>query len=95
MYADPKYRELPVEAITLLHEGRVIEAIKSVRQSDGSGLKEAKARVDAYLSREPLLRAQLELRKRTARRRFFLWFLFIDLLIAAAVVYWLFYRSPA
>jgi hypothetical protein len=94
MYADPKFRELSVEAVTLLQEGRLIDAIKSVRQSEGLGLKDAKARVDAYLSREPLLRAQLEMRQRVARRKFFLWFLFVDLLIAAAVIYWMFYRSP-
>ncbi len=95
MYADPKFRELSVEAVTLLQEGRLIDAIKSVRQTEGVGLKEAKARVDAYLAREPLLRAQLEMRRRAARRRFFLWFLFLDLVIAAAVIYWMFYRGPA
>jgi hypothetical protein len=95
MYADPKYRELPLEAITLLNEGRVIDAIKSVRQAEGLGLKEAKGRVDAYLAREPLLRAQLELRRRAARRKFFFWFLVVDLIIAAAAIYWLFYRVPA
>lgn len=95
MYADPKYRELPVEAVTLLNEGRVIEAIKSVRQSEGLGLKEAKGRVDAYLSREPLLRAQLELKQRAVRRKFFFWFLVVDVLIAAAAIYWLYYRVPA
>jgi hypothetical protein len=95
MYADPKYRELSVEAVTLLQEGRVIEAIKSVRQSEGLGLKDAKARVDAYLGREPLLRAQIEIRQRAARRKFFFWFLFIDVLIAAAVIYWMFYRDHA
>ena len=95
MYADPKYREIPLEAITLLNEGHVIEAIKSVRQAEGLGLKEAKGRVDAYLSREPLLRAQIELRQRAARRKFFFWFLVVDVLIASAVIYWLFYRAPA
>ncbi len=95
MYADPKYRELPLEAITLINEGRVIEAIKAVRQAEGLGLKEAKGRVDGYLAREPLLRAQLELRQRTARRKFFFWFLVVDLLIAAAAIYWLYYRVPA
>ena len=95
MYADPKFRELSVEAVTLLQEGRLVDAIKSVRHTEGLGLKEAKARVDAYLAREPLLRAQLEMRQRAARRKFFLWFLLIDLLIAAAVIYWMFYRSPA
>ena len=65
-----------------------------MRQSENLGLKDAKDRVDAYLSREPLLRAQLEIRQRAARRKFFLWFLLVDLVIAAAVIYWMFYRSP-
>lgn len=95
MYADSRYRELPLEAITLLNEGRVIEAIKSVRQAEGLGLKEAKGRVDAYLAREPLLRAQLELRQRAARRKFFFWFLVVDIVIAAAIIYWIYYRTPA
>jgi hypothetical protein len=95
MYADPKFKPLPLEAVTLLNEGRLIEAIKAVRQSEALDLKEAKGRVDGYLSREPLLRAQLELRQRAARRKFFLWFLLVDLLIAAGVIYWLFYRGPA
>lgn len=92
MYADPKYRDLPLEAVTLLNEGRYVEAIKAVRQADRSGLKEAKDRVDAYVEREPILKAQLELRRRAARRKFFFWFLLVDAVIVAAVIYWL--RSP-
>jgi hypothetical protein len=89
MYADPKYRELPLEAITLLNEGRYAEAVKSVRMADRSGLQEAKARVDAYVDREPILKAQLELRRRAARRKFFFWFLLVDAIIVAGVIYWL------
>jgi ribosomal protein L7/L12 len=47
MYADPRFKPLPLEAVTLLNEGRVIEAIKSVREAEQLGLKEAKGRVDA------------------------------------------------
>lgn len=93
MRADDRFRPLPLEASTLLAEGRVAEAIKSLRDTEGSSQKEARGRVDAYLSREPLIKAQLELRQRAARRRFFLWFLVIDIVIAAAVIYWLFYRD--
>ena len=95
MYADPKFRPLPLEAVTLLQEGRFVEAIKAVREAEVLGLREAKQRVDAYLAREPLIRAQIELRQRAARRKFFFWFLVVDLLIAAGVIYWLFYRVPA
>jgi hypothetical protein len=94
MYADPKFRPLPVEAVTLLQEGQVIAAIKVVRQAEDLGLKEAKGRVDGYLSREPLLRAQLELTQRAARRKFFFWFVVVAAVIAAAA-YWLDYQGPA
>jgi hypothetical protein len=93
MRAEDRFRPLPLEAATLLSEGRFSEAIRSVREAEGSSQKEARARIDAYLSREPLIKAQIESRQREARRRFFLWFLLIDLVIAAAVVYWLFYRD--
>ena len=95
MYVEPRHKALPLEAVTLLQEGRVIEAIKAVRQAEALGLREAKRRVDAYLADEPLLRAQLELQRRAARRKFFFWFVVIDLLITAGVIYWLFYRVPA
>jgi hypothetical protein len=89
MYADPKFQPIPLEAVTLLNEGHVVQAIKVVRQAQGLGHKEAKRRVDAYLSREPLLRAQLELKQRAARRKFFFWFLVVDAIIIAGVLYWL------
>jgi hypothetical protein len=95
MYADPRFKPLPLEAVTLLNEGRVIEAIKSVREAEQLGLKEAKGRVDAYVASEPLLKAQIELQQRAARRKFFFWFLVIDLLIAAGIIYWLYFREPA
>lgn len=95
MYADSKYRPLPLEAITLLNEGKLIEAIKSVRQAEQLGLKDAKDRVDAYLAHEPLLKAQLEMVQRAARRKFFFWFLIIDALIVAAVIYWLRHQGSA
>jgi hypothetical protein len=93
MRAEDRFRPLPLEAATLLSEGRFNEAVKSVREAEGASQKQARARVDAYLSREPLIKAQIEVRQREARRRFFFWFLLIDLVIAAAVVYWLFYRD--
>ncbi len=95
MYADPKYRQLPLEAITLLNEGQLIEAIKVVRETEKLGLKEARDRVYAYVETEPLLKAQMELRQRAARRRLFFWFLVFDAVIVAAVIYWLRFRGAA
>jgi hypothetical protein len=93
MYADPKFRPLSVEAVTLLQEGHLADAIKTVRQSEGLRHKDAKARIDAHLAREPLLRVQLDAQRSAARRKFFFWFVAVDLLITAAVIYWLFIRG--
>jgi hypothetical protein len=93
MYADERIKPLPLETVTLLQEGEVAAAIKSLRQAEALDLRQARSRVDTYLAREPLLRAQLELRQRAKRRKIFLWFLAIDLAIAAGVIYWLAYRG--
>ena len=52
MRAEPygRFKPLPVEAATLLEEGRIIDAVKSVRASHNLGLREAKDWVDAYIA---------------------------------------------
>lgn len=91
MRAEPRYRPISLEAATLLTEGRIIDAIKAVRESEGLGLKEAKNRVDAHIAQDPMLRVQIETQQRETRRRFFRWFLLADAIIAAGVIYYLFY----
>jgi hypothetical protein len=86
---------LPLEAVTLLSEGKVIEAIKSVRAAERLGLREAKQRVDAHIAQDPILRVQIETQQRATRRKLFFWFLIVDLAITAGVIYWFFYRGPA
>jgi hypothetical protein len=93
--AERREKALPLEAVALLGEGKVIEAIKSVRQAEGLGLKEARGRIDAHIAQDPILRVQIETQRRAARRRFFFWFLLVDIAITALVIYWLFYRGPA
>jgi hypothetical protein len=93
MRAEPRFKPLPLEATTLLTEGRLIEAIKVLRQAEGLSLKEARARVDAHLAQDPMLRVQLETQQRAARRRFFFWFLIVDLGVAAGLIYWFVYRG--
>jgi hypothetical protein len=95
MRAERRIRPLPIEAVTLLSEGKVNEAIKVVRRTEGIGRREARRRVDAHIEQEPLLRVQIETLRSDTRRRLFFWFLLVDLAIVAGVVYWLFYRSPA
>lgn len=79
----------------LLGEGKVIEAIKAVRGAEGLGLREAKARIDAHIAQDPLLRVQVETQQRAVRRKFFLWFLLADLAIVAGLIYWLSNRGSA
>jgi hypothetical protein len=93
MRAEPRFKPLPVEPATLLTEGRVIDAIKVLRASNGLGLKEAKDWVDWHIAQDPMLRVQLETQQRVMRRKFFVWFLFVDVLIAAGLIYYFFYRG--
>jgi len=82
---------LPAAAIVALNRGQVIEAIKLVREAEpGLGLADAKARVDAYVGRDPMLKAQLEQQSRAARKRFARWIIVIDILLFAALG-WYFY----
>ena len=93
MRAERRFKPLPLEAVTLLTEGRVVEAIKSVRQAEGLGLRDAKNRIDAHLAQDPMLRVQIETLQRDARRKFFFWFVVVDLFIAAGFIYWFYYRG--
>lgn len=95
MRAEPygRFKPLPPEAQELLAEGRIIDAVKSVRASHNLGLREAKEWVDAFLASEPLLRAQLEARRKEARRKLFYVFLVFDAVVAAALI-WYFWYAP-
>jgi len=52
----PTDAQLTTDAILALEKGRVIEAIRIVREYSGLGLKEAKEVVDRYLAEHPELR---------------------------------------
>jgi hypothetical protein len=95
MRAEPRFKPLPLEATTLLSEGKVIEAIKVLRNAEGLGLREAKGRIDAHLEQDPILRVQIETLRGARRRKFFFWFLLVDLVITAGIIYWFFYRGSA
>ena len=92
MRADPRFKPLPPEPATLLTEGRVIDAIKSLRESQDISLKQAKAWIDWHIDQDPMLRAQLEAQQSATRRRLFFWFLVVDALVVAAVIAWFVYR---
>jgi len=91
MRADPRHGPLPPEPATLLTEGRTMDAIKSLRESHGLGFRQARAWIEAHIADNPVLRVQLEAQQRARRRRLFAWFLLADGVIAALVIYYLFY----
>ncbi len=93
MRADPRFKPLPPEPATLLNEGRLTDAVKVLRDTQGIGLRQARAWIEWHIDQDPMLRVQLETQQSAKRRKFFLWFLVVDAVITAAIVYYLFYRN--
>ena len=93
MKAEPRYAPLPPEIVTLLGEGDINEAIKILRSAGAMSQKDARRRIEAHLDQDAILRVQLETHQRARRRKFFLWFLAVDIVITAAVIYWFFFRG--
>jgi hypothetical protein len=91
--AEPRVRELPLEAVALLGEGKLGEAIRSLRQTENLSRGEARRRIDAHLDRDPMLRVQIETQLRAKRRALFLWFLVIDVAVVAGFAWWFLYRG--
>ena len=91
MRAERRLRPLPPEPATLLTEGRVAEAVQSLRESHGIGAREAKKWIDAHIADDPMLRVQIESQKRPWGRRIFFWVLLIDAIIVASIIYYLLY----
>jgi hypothetical protein len=85
-------RPLPAAAAAALSLGRIIDAIKLLREAEGLGLMQAKLRVEAYLRRNPALKAQLDEQQKQTRRRIIRWALVIDVIIIVAGLWWFFGR---
>jgi hypothetical protein len=80
-------------AIVAVNQGRMLEAIKIVRESvPGLDLKEARDLVEGYAGRDPVLKAQLAQRRAEARRKLIKAVLIIDLLLAAGILWYFFGR---
>jgi len=89
MRIDPLYKPLPAEPATLLNEGRVSEAVKALRDAENISAARARAWIDWHISQDPMLRVQLETQQRATRRRIFFWFLLVDAILAAGIIYYL------
>jgi ribosomal protein L7/L12 len=85
-------RTLPPRAASALRDGRAIDAIKVLRETEGLDLAQAKSRVDAYLAADPALKKRLDERQREFRKRLIGWVLVVDAVILAAIAAWWFSR---
>jgi hypothetical protein len=81
--------DLPAEAHAALLQGRTIEAIQIVRLRQGTGLKEAKDAVDAYLRAHPETRSRADAARAEGNPRALLW---VAALLMAAVAAFLLAR---
>ena len=82
MRADRRHKQIAPETETLLTEGKVAEAVRVVRETEGVSLRKARAALDAHIASEPLLGVQLDAQRREIRRKFFYVFLLVDAIIA-------------
>lgn len=78
---------LPVAAISALHRGNKIEAIKIVRRERGIELKFAKDAVETYLRSQPALRASFAAKQRAARGSALRWLVFTVAVVLAYVYF--------
>lgn len=83
---------LPAAAAAALSTGHMVDAIKYVREAEGLGLMEAKQRVDAYVARDPVLKAQIADQQARMKRRLIKWALVVDALLVVAFAWYFFGR---
>lgn len=81
---------LPVAAISALHRGNKIEAIKLVREERGIGLKEAKDAVDEYVRTQPSLQSTFAAAQAQSGRTALLW---LAILIGCAILLYVFLKG--
>ncbi len=74
---------LSTVAISALHHGNKIEAIKITREERNIGLKEAKDAVEEYVRSQPVLQSSLAAAQNETKRSVMLW---LAALIALALI---------
>lgn len=83
---------LPARAIAALREGRMLDALQTVRELEALDLRQAQARVEAYLATDTALKKRLDERQRESRKRLIGWVLVVDAVILASLAAWWFSR---
>ncbi|MGE0865226.1 MAG: ribosomal protein L7/L12 [Vicinamibacterales bacterium] len=78
--------QIPLQAISALHQGSLIDAIKRTREATGLGLKDAKEAVEAYLAAHPTTDQQF--RAAGGGRNGPPLVMVAGLILIAAAVYW-------
>lgn len=77
---------LSTAAVSALHHGNKIEAIKIVREERNIGLKEAKDAVEDYVRSQPALASPLAAAQTEAKRSALPWF--AELIVLALLAYY-------
>jgi ribosomal protein L7/L12 len=85
-------RPLPAAAAAALSTGHMIDAIKYVREAEALGLMEAKQRIEAFVARDPVLKAQVAEQQSQMRRKLIKWALVVDALLIVAFAWYFFGR---
>jgi hypothetical protein len=78
---------LPAEAIVALVEGRIVEAIRAVREAEDLGFAEAKKIIERYIMCDAALRAQWVARRNSARHTLRVWVRGFLLLVTGLLAY--------
>jgi len=82
---------LSTAAISALHHGNKIEAIKIIREERNIGLKEAKDAVEDYVRSQPALQSSLAAAQNETIRSVLLW---LAALVALALIAYYFLTKP-
>ena len=82
---------LSIAAISALHQGNKIEAIKIVREERNIGLKEAKDAVEDYVHSQPTLKSSFAAAQTETKRTALRW---LAIFIGLAILAYLFMTKP-
>jgi len=75
--------------VSALQNGRMIDAVKIVREVHGVGLKEAKDAVDRYIASDSLLRSRFDAARAEVRKGVRLWAIALAMLAGLVAYYFL------